>query len=416
MAKCRATGGEDLPDRIKTTSRLFLIVSILSVLICLLFLRPLAGRVLGDRSMYAFLIPAILGTGFVVQTDMWQAYLQAGLEMKQYSASVVSASLAGLVVVIPLVILWGQRGAAFHLLMAAFFGYFFVRLWSNRSMGREVRARLKLARFRWEIVLGLTRFAGANLLTFFLSLGVPFFVSTQIVHDAGLGAKGIYQAVIALGCGYIMVPLNAIDQYQLARLSQLDVHSEIVDEVNSTLKLAILINTFMVICVLLVGDLLIRVLFSRKFMPALPLLPWMMIASFFRFYAFVIGAPVLPLELFKARNIICVIEYIVYLAVFFCAPAHMRLQGAVWAEAAHWLVAMVCNYVYLSRAIHLRISRGNIVVSVVSLVALVIVACMPCSRIMYRAAGFGVLALWALISIRKREFRQMLGLLTRRAA
>lgn len=416
MAKSRASDGEGLPDLIKTASRLFLIVSILTVLICLAFIKPLSGRVLGDPSLYLYLIAPILGIAFIVQADIWQAYLQAGLEMKAYAASMMTSAAVGLVVVIPLVVVWKQHGAAFHLLLASFLLYYFVRRKANKSMGPEMVSQLKKALFKWEIVRGLGRFAGANILTFSLVLGVPFLVSTQIVQDAGLGAKGIYQAVFALASGYMMTPLNAINTYQLARLSQLNTYREICDEVNNTLKLAILMNSFLVMSVLVVGDLLIRVLFSGKFMPALSLLPWMMIASFFRFYTHVIGAPLLPLELFRARNVICVVQNLAFIIVFFAVPPHMRLQGAVWAEATNWLVGSACMYGYMHRRISFRISAPNWRLSAISLVALIAVTRMPCQQPLYRAAGAGVLILWTLLSIRKNEFRSLVALVTRKSA
>ena len=210
FAKFRATDRSMLPSYVATAGKAFFYLSVITAAGCLIFVKPLSAWALNNGSLFLFLVPPILGVPFLIQTQLWNTYLQAGLEMKTYSKVMLATSFVGLIVAVPLVYVWHQSGASVHLFAAALLGYLIVRLSVSKSMGPELRSQIRKARFDFKVVRILMRFGAANIPGFSLWLLVPFLVRTQIIRTLGLSANGIFQAVYSIASQYLSVPVNAI--------------------------------------------------------------------------------------------------------------------------------------------------------------------------------------------------------------
>lgn len=396
FAKLRATDRTLLPSYVATAGKVFFYLSIITAAGCLIFVKPLSGWALNNSSLFLFMVPPILGVPFIIQTQLWNTYLQAGLEMKTYSKVMLATSFFGLIVAVPLVYIWHQSGASVHLLVGAVLGFIIVRFCVARSMGPELRAQIKKARFDPQAVRTLARFGGANIPGFSLWLIVPFLVRTQLIRTLGFDANGIYQAVFAIASNYLSVPINALSTYALPKISQtLDNVKEINAEVNRNLKVAFVINTPAIMFVLLTSGLLVRVLFSSKFLGAVALFPLQMAGDYCKFIVFAIGAPMLPQERFLARNVICVAQYAIYMVVFYVMLPRFGLQGVVAANLANWSFALITMYVYLNRVNGYKFDRGNVRLLVTSAAGLLaIIMTLQMHGLWWSLAGWGVMGLW----------------------
>ena len=276
--------------------------------------------------------------------------------------------------------------------------------WASAQL--ELRAQIKKARFDPKVVRTLARFGGANIPGFSLWLIVPFLVRTQLIRTLGLEANGIYQAVFAIASNYLSVPINALSTYALPKISQtLDNVKEINAEVNRNLKVAFIVNTPAIMFVLLASGLLVRVLFSSKFLGAVGLFPWQIAGDYCKFITFAIGAPMVPQERFFARNVIIIAQYAVYVAVFYIMLPRFGLQGVVAANCACWFCGLTTQYLYLSRVNGYRFDRGNIRLLVTSAAGiLAIIATLQMDGLIWRLAGWGVMGLW-MVTAPTREDR-----------
>jgi O-antigen/teichoic acid export membrane protein len=140
------------------------------------------------------LIPPILGIPFLVQSQAWLIYVQAGRDMRSYSRALMLTSVLGLVVLAPLVLIWGIKGAAIHLFLFAVLSWAVARWTALRVMGAETRRSMDSAPFDLAALVDLFRFSAANLPPVVLTIVFPFVLRAQIVRDAGLAQNGIYQA------------------------------------------------------------------------------------------------------------------------------------------------------------------------------------------------------------------------------
>lgn len=414
LAQYRASKPELLPRYVVTATRTFLVLSAITIAFCLIFVRQIAAFALDNPRSYLYLIPPLLGVPFLIQTQVWLTYLQAGLEMKAYSKALVLTSLISLPVAVPVILLWKQIGAAFHLLIVAILGYCIARVLVARVTSAQMRSEMKTTRPDPKAIWDLVRFGSANFPVFALTLGIPFIVRTQIIRDLGLTANGIYQVVFALSSYYLMMPLVAIGTYILPKVSQLNDPKAINKEINGAVKLALLLCTASILMVLLARELIIELLYSRKFLPAATLLPFQMVGDFFRAGAYVVQTPLLPQERFRARNIYHLVQYAVFLTVFYLTPPQSRLQGAVAAYAIGWALALLMTYLYTRWLNGFGFDRDNWYLFLLSVTAILIVVvvqtCVPnLNKIVY-----GVIIAWIAAAVRPNEWRKILSVFRER--
>lgn len=416
IAKYRSQDSMLLARFVASASKLFLALSVITTLACLVLIKPIAGWTLDTRSYYVYLIPALLGIPFIVQSQLWLTYVQAGLEVKSYSKALVVTSVVGLITVIPLVLLWQQSGAAVHLLLFAFIGYVIARIYANRSMTQEMIKGMKSAAFDFQVALTLFRFGAANLPVFAFMLLVPFLVRTQIVNDLGFTANGIYQAVYAISSTYLSVPLTAMTTYSFPRISQLSDIKEINAEVNNAVKTVMLFATAAVLCVLLTRDILISILFSRKFLPAVTLFPLQMLGDLFRSITWAVQMPTLPQERFRARVVLATVQAAIFLGVFYSVAPGARLFGAVLGHAAAWGVSLVAHYIYMNRVNGYRFTRDNTRLLVTSVTAVALVAYLPFPQLNYRLLSVLITVIWLATAMTRSEITQLKQMLRSRVA
>lgn len=403
IAADRANDKEHLPTTISTSAKTFAVLSALTVIACLIFAKPLAAWALDDAKLWPYLIPAVLGVPLLIQSQLWLSYLRAGLEMKQYSLTAVITSLIGLPIVIPLVLLWKEAGAAIHLLVVATVGYIVARIFAKRSMGQELTRELRSARFDRKLLVNLMRFAGGNITVFAVDLAVPFIIRVQIIRDLGLDANGIYQVVFALSSQYLAMPMNAIGAYVYPRISQLTDKKEINGEINNALKMSLLFCTSGILVVLLCRDIFISALFSEKFLPAVGLVGWQLIGAYFRSTTLVLQYPMLPQERFRARVVINLLRNSIFMLVFYSPDAELRLESAVWAYAAGWLFECLAIYFYTHFTNGYTFSGRNKFLLATSTIAVMVLAFSNITDPLWRAVGAGVVVLWAATSMNRQD-------------
>ena len=420
IALYRAEDPDRLARFVSTASRMFLWLSIGATVMCLILLRPLALWATSSAEYALMLMPAVFGIPFLVQTTTWLTYLQAGLDIRAYSRAQVITALLSLLVLAPLVLLWGLRGAALHLLLVAFVSWGVARWSAVRAMGPVTRRAIGSAPFDRAAVQSMLRFGWMNLPPFVLDLlWLPLVVRPQIMHACGATQNGIYQVVYAFSIQYLAIPLIAVSAYSFPRISQLRDQGAINQEVNNATRVAVLFSSAAILVMLLTRDVVIRVLYSHRFLGAVALFPVELVGDLLKAVVYAIQLPMMPQERFRARNVMSVVQYTVFAAVFFAVPASQRLQGAIWGYTACWAVALAMMLSYVWRVNGFRFSSANTRLLVSSFAAVGMVAGLTASPAAFadpriRLAGVAIAAVWVATSITRQEVDQVMDVVRAR--
>jgi len=139
-------------------------------------------------------------------------------------------------------------------------------------------------------------------------------VLSQIVIRTYLGQKfgvdyaGYWEAMIRLSAAYLMLVTTTLGVYYLPRLSELQTVKEIKTEIYLGYKFIFPLAVIGGLCVYILRDWIILILFSQKFLPMADLFLWQMIGD-----ALKIGSWILAyLMLSKAMTKLFVITEIIF--------------------------------------------------------------------------------------------------------
>jgi PST family polysaccharide transporter len=414
IAMYRASEPERLARFVSTATRLFFVLSLAAMAVMLLLLHPLTVWATDSPRYMLFLVPPLLAIPFLVQTQTWLTFVQAGLDVRAYSRATVTTSVVGLLILVPLLLAFRLPGASMHLFAVAALGYLIARVTASRTMNPQLRASVRAARFDPGTARALFHFGAANVLPFALTMTFPFILRAQIVQDLGLGHNGLYQALFAISMQYLAIPLNAMVAYSFPRISQLREVEAINLEVNHAVRVSVLFSVAGILGILLTRDVIVTLLFSDRFIPALPLFPVQMVGDFLKAVCFAIQLPLLPQGRYAARNVLALFQYGAFAAVFFAVPPERRLEGAVWGHTASWAIHLLTHWVYLARVNRFRFSPENRRLLLLSAIAVVAVAALPFPGRLWRWVGAAISLGWLLLSVRRHELAQVVGEATAR--
>lgn len=412
IAQHRATDRTLVPRYVSTASKAFLCLSAATVAVCLIFLKPLATFTLNDTAKYLYLVPALLAVPFIIQSQLWLLYLRAGLEIKSFSAANILNYVVGLVLCVPLVLLWRVEGAAVVLLLMSVAGYAVARGFAERSMDKELKREIREAPFDLAVLRNLMRFGMSNLPVFVLGMGLPLVLRTAIIKDSGLTANGIFQALWAMSAMFSNLPFNTVGMYLLPRLCQLSKPEEFNLEVNKAMKVTLLLTTFGILTILLSRDFLVRLLFSKRFLPAIDLFPFQMMGDVCKAVVMTVQLPLLQQERFRARNLMNLLQHGVFYAVMFAAPTGQRMQGAVVGNAVCWGLMLPVTLGYMYWLNKYTFDKDNWRLFASSLIAVPIVAFLPLDSVEWRVVGVAIALLWIAVAVRRSDWlrlKEMVG-------
>jgi len=405
---CQLKSQSLIAQCIATSQKVFFWLSMITTVVCLIFIKPITSITLGTNEFFLYMIPMLLGVPFLIQSNVWQSYLLANLEIKIYSKIGILTSFIGLIIVVPMVLIWGLWGAIINVLFIAAINYIIYAIYANKTISTSLKAEIKSAPFNVETFKILRRFGWANLPVLALDLGIPFLIRIQIIRDLGLTSNGIYQAVLAISGALLTMPFNALTTYSFPTLSKLSDYREINGEVNTFSRLLLLICTFSCLIVLLFKDMAVQLLFSPKFFLAVGLLSWQVIGEFFKIVAMAIQLPLQPKERFKARNIINTLQKVVFIIILYLPPAAMRLEGAVWGYAASWFFTLFTAYLYTNRVNGFTFTRTNWRLFLTGTIAIFIIAFLPLSEMRWRIGGVILATFWTVTALSLREWQVFL--------
>lgn len=203
----------------------------------------------------------------------------------------VGGSLAAATLAYPLV-LWG-RPLAYVCLIAALH-----LVTSALGIGIILRRRWwRLRREARSATGGLVREHATLALTFLIVglAGAAAHVALRAIYieQTGLERAAFFEVSWTLSMSYLMLLLSSFGTYYQPTLAACRTEAEIQRCMKQTFRLSILIGAPLVGFVVAVKPLLITVLYSGEFKPALSIFRWMLIGDYFKIVGWVFGMPLI---------------------------------------------------------------------------------------------------------------------------
>lgn len=135
--------------------------------------------------------------------------------------------------------------------------------------------------------------AGVAIVTGLATTGAMLAVRSLFSHYGGLVAAGIFDVAWTLSMVYVMLVLGSFGTYYLPTLSRMEDPTQRALLIKQVMRLATLLMVPLVVAVVTLKPLVIQILYSEEFIPALDIVRWMLIGDYFKVASWVFGMTVL---------------------------------------------------------------------------------------------------------------------------
>lgn len=189
------------------------------------------------------------------------------------------------------------------------------------------------------------KFAGFALMALVSAVCVPLsqmLIRLHLSNNFGLIYAGYWEAMIRLSGAYLMLVTTTLGVYYLPRLSELKELSEIKKEVYLGYKIIFPLALLGGLCVFLLKDWLIVILFSNSFLPMRELVLWQMIGDSLKIGSWILAYLMLSkamTKLFIVTEIIFAITLVVFTYVATSILGFIGVTVAYLVNyALYWIV------------------------------------------------------------------------------
>lgn len=276
---------EDLkPAKVAAVRRMGWVMSLLGLALALLLFWPVGIATFSSSQYAAELAIVACAVPCIIASSAWSAVLQATGKVASLAKVQIVGALAGLLISLPAVFLWGTIGIALSILFAAAVPAFVLWRAARAECQGSVGSSADL-----EDLGRLVKLGGTLMLVGWLGQLSAYLVRLAIVRQEGLDAAGYYQAAFAISGslpGFVFAAMGADFFPRVAAAKDEEEARQITEK---QVLAGLLLGVPVIIGLLTLGKICIRLLYANSFDAAIPLLTWMTWGVFVRIIAWPLG-------------------------------------------------------------------------------------------------------------------------------
>ncbi|MBI3543283.1 MAG: hypothetical protein HY075_08445 [Deltaproteobacteria bacterium] len=311
------------------TGTLFLIVAFLAS-------KHVSLLVFGSKDETSKCFAVLLAIPFAAfASSHLEAVLFAANRFDLYVRGSIAASILSFVAFIPLVRYYGLNGAFLYFAANASILFVFFLYYAGK-----LRPYRELFRFGFDlhVLKILMSYSFVMLFSGAVGYASTLLIRREIIARLGLDANGILQVPLAMTSYYTPFLTNPLWARLQPSVSANGDSPESREAFNTILRIIGLFSTAFIVGLLLFGDLLVRLAYSRDFSPSVALMPTQFLGDFFYFIVFATS-------------------------VYFLAAGRLRAYLAGWL--VYYAISISCT-LYLLPTLKLRaVPMGYLVSNVV---------------------------------------------------
>lgn len=295
-----ATSTEDIQlisRKIAILQRWALATGLLGMFLCVVFSIPLSNYSFGNSS-YAYQIAILSSILLITSISSSQIAILQGLrKITTMAKATLYGSIIATMISIPIYWILHIKGIIVVLLLSA--------LISNLISWIYTRKYIRYYKYRSNISFKTSFFEGVGMAKLgfyivvngFIASAALYIIRGIILNNESILYVGYFQSVWTISTIYVNILLNAMLADYFPRLSIASTDNIASNKlINEQLEITMLIGTPMLIGLMILSPLIIKILYTSSFTPAVPILQWHMLSSFLIFVSWPLGV------LFLAKN------------------------------------------------------------------------------------------------------------------
>jgi len=335
----------------RTAGTIAITGSLLSSAIILFFSSDLALWILKDRAFAGVFNWFAATLVFFTLNTLLLAILNGKKDLLRYVAANIAGSIFAFVVTTALSIFAGLYGALIALAIYQSISFFVTLLiclkasWFNLSY--------MFGRVDKEVAKNFVKYTAMALTS---AICVPIshiLVRNHLGSTLGWEAAGYWEAMWRLSAAYLMLVTTTLSVYFLPRLSELEGHGEIRNEIIQGYKFILPCAAVCGLLIYLLRDFIIHILFTADFLPMRSLFAWQIVGDTLKIGSWILAYVMLGKAMFKlfiASEVFSAVSFYVLTVVL---TEHMGLEGVSLAHALnyaiYWVLMIVSVAITLKR-------------------------------------------------------------------
>lgn len=132
-------------------------------------------------------------------------------------------------------------------------------------------------------------FSGTLLITGLITTGTYLLIQSSISLKMGVASVGLFSVAWVFSMRYLSLVTSSFGTYYLPTLSQLRDHKSRKILMNNMQRILIILMTPLIIIAVSLKPVVVQVLYSEKFLPAIEMVKWMLIGDYIRFSGWTMG-------------------------------------------------------------------------------------------------------------------------------
>jgi len=344
---------------------------------------------------------------FTVSGNIQVGTLNAHHRVGALAKYAVVSTLGNGLFTIAAVLLWRTHGIVPAVMAGAMVNYGASRFFLRREL-KAIRirpSRKETLASAWE----LARFGGPFTLSMLVGTGVQLALPMVVVHLLNPASVGYYKAAAAISVGYLGFLVTAMGQDYYPRVSAVSHQPEaLVKLINEQHRLVMLVGVPIILGMLALVPVLIPIVYSHKFTPAVDILEWQLIGDLFKFSSLTMSFAILARCKSSVYFLGESLGGAAMLVTTWLAVRWLGMTGLGISFLLSYAIYYLVEWVIIRRQIPLVWTRSNKSMMLCALGAALIIRILPSTRFAaYRTPVALALALAAGIPsllILRREF------------
>ncbi|MGI9149867.1 MAG: hypothetical protein ACR2IK_25540 [Chloroflexota bacterium] len=328
------------------------------------------ARVLGEDTPPLARLSLAVAVPLVAVANIESAIVRGLRNVRMLTIATSLSAVVGLLLLGPLVLLFGLNGALAHVALFAGLTYgvsCIARMRATRQAGYVVSVLARPTRNALRVLLS---YGSANAIAGVLNTATLLLVRAYVIGALGVEANGIYQVVLGIPAQTLVVVLNTLSSYAFPLISGLRERGHVSDALNMALRFTLLSGTPLIVGLVVFAAPLTRLLYSAQFLAAADLLPIQLLGDFFKLVAWALGLSLLGRGHLVAFTLLDTLWNVVFATGVLILTPRLGLSGTAVSYAVAYVVHTIATYTYQHRRESFRLARPNLQLVVVSVVLL----------------------------------------------
>lgn len=346
----------------------------------------------------------------------WTAIINGARAFQILARARLAETLVSFAVLVPLVLMWRVQGALYSLAAVQVVGLA-TTWWAFRRLApptpNDGAATLPPIDNSTQT---LVRFGAATLVGGLISTGLSLALRREIISLHGLEQSGLYQVAFALTQQYLTLVLGAMSAYSFPAYRA--VHNQpqaLSQEVNHTLRGALLVIVPIIAVLLVLREPFILVLFTEEYLPAEAMLRLQLLGDLFKVVAWAIGVPILAAGRAGTHIALEVLFASSWLVGVWGWSQLFGVLGAPIGFLVNQILVCVVYIVVIRRQLGIGIDGPNWRLLGLSSAVLIATALVAGSSLWVSVpVAAAMVALWAWLCVQRSEWQGLLTLVRER--